>query len=90
MVVEAGRVVSGPRGGQLVGAVSASREGRVAEGAGRLQIGPEARGSECGLGAERESTCGGLLFHNSSGGGPRSPAEAGRMICAQLVCKHLG
>ena len=39
-VVEVGRVVSGPRGGQLGGAVSPWCEVRAAEGAGRLQIWP--------------------------------------------------
>ena len=89
-VVEAGRVVTGPRGGQLVGAVSALRAVRLAEGARGLRIGPRARGSECGLGADKESTCGGLLFHNLSRVGPRSLAEAGWMVCAQVVSRHLG
>ena len=39
-VVEVGRVASGPRGGQLVGAVNACCAVRAAEGAGRLRIGP--------------------------------------------------
>ena len=38
-VVEVGRVVSGPRGGQLVGGVSAWCEVRATEGAGGLRIG---------------------------------------------------
>ena len=40
-VVKAGRVSSGPRGGQFVGAVSAWCEVRAIEGPGRLRIGPE-------------------------------------------------
>ena len=39
-VVEVGRVVSGPRGGQLVGTVSAWCEVRAIEGAGGLRVRP--------------------------------------------------
>ena len=39
-VVEAERAVSGPRGGQLVGVVSAWCQVRATEGAGGLRIGP--------------------------------------------------
>ena len=38
-VVEAGRVVSGPRGSQLVGAVSAWYEVRATEGQGGCELG---------------------------------------------------
>ena len=53
-----GRVVSGPRGEVVVGDVSAWCEGRAAERAVGLRLGPGARGREGGLGAERGSTCG--------------------------------
>ena len=39
-VVEAGRVVSEPRGGQLVGGVSAWCEVSTTKGAGWLRVGP--------------------------------------------------
>ena len=78
----AGRVVLEPRGESEMGAVSALCEGRAAEREVGLRLGPRASGREGGLGAERGSFCGGLLFDNSGGGGLRSPAEAERMVCA--------
>ena len=47
-----------PRGDLLVGSVSAWWEGRVAERASGLQIGPGFRDREGGLGAERGISCG--------------------------------
>ena len=49
----AGRVVSGPRRELQVGAVSALCEGRAAEKAVGLRLGPGASGREGGLEAER-------------------------------------
>ena len=56
--LEAGRMVSGPRGDLLVGSVSAWCKGRAAERPVGCELGQRFRGREGGLGAERGIFCG--------------------------------